>query len=361
MLKSHFHAPENATYLDTAYCGLIHEKAQNHSFHSAKIYQKAPSETRAQLYGEVIPHIKTLFGKFLGAKKENIALTGSFSSGFNTLLSNLPEGKILYNEDDYPSLRYPLQHGRFNKVTTNGVSPWKHEQQELERDFIIPEPKYYAVSLVHYNSGLVTDIKQVAELCKKHNVMSLIDGTQGLIVNPVELNKWGVDAYIASCYKWCWGGYGNGVVAISDAKLTSMEHNTCNNNNTVLQGRNMVYVPSIASLEPGHFDHESFFRLEKALGLIESYGLSRIVDEVSSLSATAMEFAQANNIQFVSQDAGPLNNIFCLPHSDSLVAAIKENNIMCSVRGNSVRFSVHAYNNEQDLNQLFKAIQQAQI
>ncbi|MEO0403768.1 MAG: hypothetical protein AAF193_02750, partial [Bacteroidota bacterium] len=125
MLRNHFPIPKHITYLDTAYCGLIHNAAQDESFFSAKAYRNAPSETRLLLSEEIIPNIKLLLGKFLNIDSGLIALTSSFSAGFNTLLANIPEGKIMFNDQDYPSLRYPFEHGRFSTVVTHSMTPWK--------------------------------------------------------------------------------------------------------------------------------------------------------------------------------------------------------------------------------------------
>ncbi|MEO0405629.1 MAG: aminotransferase class V-fold PLP-dependent enzyme, partial [Bacteroidota bacterium] len=269
---------------------------------------------------------------------------------------NIPEGKIMFNDQDYPSLRYPFEHGRFSTVVTHSMTPWKQDLEALENEIIEHQPKYFAFSHVHYNTGVKTDLQSISAICKRHNVKTLVDGTQGIIVNQVNLEDLGIDAYLASTYKWCWGGYGAGVIAISRSLFEQLEHNTSNNNNVILKDRSLEYEPGIASLEPGHFDHEPFFRLEKALRLIDQYGLDKIVKDVASLFAIAMDFATANNIEFIGQNVGKLNNIFCLPYNDGLAQALKARNIQCSVRGESIRFSIHAYNNQEDLFKLCDAI-----
>lgn len=358
-LREQFTTLESCVFLDTAFCGLIHPEVDAAVLKAETEYRLHPQNFRINWFFEKKQEIRRQAASFIGADEHSLALLPNFSTGINLLAVNLPATKVMLIHDDYPSLSFPFEHGKHEVHYSKECSTTHVNLEGLERELKTEKPGILAVSYVHYNSGLVTDIQAMAKMCQKLNIRFVVDGTQGLAVLPVEFDAWGIDAYITSGYKWLWGGYGTGFMAVKSDFLNEMEMQTASNNNVVFDEVGFHYEPGISNFELGHTDHITLTRMSTAISLIEEYGMKRLEADIKELMNHFETGLKKIGLTPLGGFEMPRQNILCIPHQKEFELALEKHNVRCSIRGTAIRFSVHAYNSKADIDQALNALSTA--
>ncbi len=80
---------------------------------------------------------------------------------------------------------------------------------DLLPGLIGPQTKLVCVAHISNVLGLVNPVREVAEVCREHGVMLLVDGAQGVVHQPVDVQALGCDFYAFSGHKmYCAPGTG---------------------------------------------------------------------------------------------------------------------------------------------------------
>lgn len=80
-------------------------------------------------------------------------------------------------------------------------------------------PRLVAVTHVPANSGLVQDVTAIGEMCRKREVLYLVDGCQSVGQMPVDVEEIGCDYFSATARKYLRGPRGAGFLYVSDRAL----------------------------------------------------------------------------------------------------------------------------------------------
>ena len=170
-------------------------------------------------------------------------------------------------------------------------------------------------------------------------IVSILDGA-GAEVRVTSLDKLSIDPDIEHVY----------------GDLTDFSFCMASQNNLVFDDDGaMHYEPGIKMFEPGHKDHEVFARLLEALKLTQQLGISNIEARIRALSVRLSTGLKAQSVELIGDpdlDDFDRANILCIPNKKEYAEALAASKIDCSVRGKAIRFSIHAYNNEEDVDAL---------
>ena len=355
-LRAYFPVLEKRPYFNTAFAGLIHPIVEEKLVAVRKQYMQELTHYRLHEFEAMKDEIRTLSAEILGVSASNMALLHNYSSGMNVITQNLKNKKVMMMREDYPSLYLPFQTAGFEITYIGEQQNGKVSYAEIEAAIKAHQPPYFAISQVHYNSGWCVDLVRISAITKKYGVKLIVDGTQAFGAIETNLNRLHVDAYLASTYKWLMGGYGAGIAYISEALLADFSFCMASQNNLVFDDDGaMHYEPGIKMFEPGHKDHEVFGRLLEALKLTQQLGISNIEARIRALSVRLSTGLKAQSVELIGDpdlDDFDRANILCIPNKKEYAEALAASKIDCSVRGKAIRFSIHAYNNEEDVDAL---------
>ncbi len=81
-----------------------------------------------------------------------------------------------------------------------------------------PDVKVVFTTLSETSTGVVNDIKSIAEVVKKTNALLVVDAVSGILAEPLETDLWGVDVVIAGSQKAFMMPPGLAFVAVSGEK-----------------------------------------------------------------------------------------------------------------------------------------------
>ena len=186
--------------------------------------------------------------------------------------------------------------------------------------------------------------------------MIVADGTQFCGMSGIDFANSGIDALIASGYKWLLGGYGNGFVLLSESaagQLYQREKSFKSPVEGFLKDRDTLSL----YFEPGHLDTLNFGTLFNAIRFLEQQGMDSLENKIARLALKARQaFTARQLLSPAVTHRKDHSAIFNLILPEGKIKDLQQNDILFSSRGAGIRVSFHFYNSEDDLDKLLNII-----
>ncbi len=180
----------------------------------------------ASLRQEEISGFRTEAATLLNTHARNIVFMSSATSAFGAALSAIPFEKgdiILTSNNDYVSnfIQYIWLKKRFGVITKRINSLANGDLDTSHLEFLINEeqPKLVAISHIPTNSGLVQDVTAVGAICKKHNILYLVDACQSVGQLVVDVQEIQCDFLSTNGRKFLRGPRGTAMLYVADSIL----------------------------------------------------------------------------------------------------------------------------------------------
>jgi len=293
--------------------------------------------------------------RLINASPSEIGFTTNTSTGMNLISLMLNGvGEVLTLRDEFPSSTIPWINNGFNVRFVEPVN-YEYLVEEIEK-YISPQTKILVASYVQYRTGYRQDLSALGQLCKKYNLIYVINATQGIGVMPIDVKEAGVDFMAFSGLKWMTSGYGAGVVFMSKQMLKTYKipfagwqstESPERMDNSEFQIRHEASV-----IESGCPHFPSIFALSGALDLISSIGIKQIHERVIYLNKLLQQKVEALGLAVIAPQYDKNRSGILIIKTDN-AKRIKEmlgsKNIIISVRGEGIRVSVSFFNNENDI------------
>ncbi len=84
---------------------------------------------------------------------------------------------------------------------------------------VTPRTRVIAVSHVHWTTGAVMPLAEIADFARERGILTIIDGAQGAGQVEVDFHALGVDAYCQAGQKWLCGPNSSGFMLLRDDRL----------------------------------------------------------------------------------------------------------------------------------------------
>ena len=211
------HAPDES-YLNTGSWGVLHRSVFDALVKGLEELEGNPTRNRA---GQVdrLNQARRDLGAFLNAAPADLALTTNVTIAINQVVHGLdwqPGDEILASDQEYGAIDNCLHHAerRYGVVVRRApisIPPVEPEQiVESFRRALTARTRLLLVSHVTSPSGLITPIKELAELAHAHGAMIVVDGAHAPGQIPLDLTSYGCDFYGGNCHKWLCAPKGTG-------------------------------------------------------------------------------------------------------------------------------------------------------
>lgn len=365
--RSQFPVSERLAYLNTALMSPLPVAAVAAMTWDAE----AASHLASRAFGErwaTVARVRGQAATLLGASPEDVAFTRSTSEGMALVAAGL---------DWRPGDRVVLAAGDHDATT----GPWRARAAEgVELDLVDPvgpvgelpldgfaraldagggRVRVVAVSWVQAHNGWRVDLAALADLAHEHGAWLCVDAIQGLGVVPGDLVADGVDAAVAGAQKWMCGPHGIGVAYLAPA----------------LRERLRVVAPplllppdaggpdpatSARALEVGALNHIGIAGLGAALELLAEAGSDtlwawvdglcrRLGDGLADLGATLLSDRDGARSSLVTAAIPGVE-------PEEATARLAEADVVAAARGGGLRFSVHGWNDDDDIDAALAAV-----
>ena len=255
-IRDQFPVLQKHIYANTASSGLPYTDLMEWRQKHDRAFLNGGSMMRENAHS-LITETRNTVGRFFGCSHENVALLQNFSIGMNMLLEGFDKKeKILFLENDYPSVSWPFERRGFS------ISFAKMDEN-LERNIYqkVSEEKItvFALSIVQWLNGIKIDLDFLKKLKTEFpHLLIIADGTQFCGTMDFNFEESGIDVLGASCYKWLLSGYGNGFLLFKDSVKERSAIKTIGFNAANADKSKKDNVRFAKRFEPGHLDTLSF-------------------------------------------------------------------------------------------------------
>ena len=216
-VRSQFNVVDGLTYMNNGTLGPMPRVVFDaNERYMREIMEDPTNSGRA----EEIDKVREKVAQFVGATADEIALTRSTTEGMNVFAHgfNWKAGdEVLYCTHEHGGGTGPYKtlekRVGIKIVTVEIPSPPQSVDQivGLFEKAITPRTKVIMVSHVTYVTGLVTPVKELADLAHRRGLLISVDGAHPLGLMDLDLHALGVDHYAAAGQKWLMCGTGTGV------------------------------------------------------------------------------------------------------------------------------------------------------
>ena len=377
LIRQEFPILEKCIYLISNSLGAVPKRARKHLEHYYRLWADEGVKAWEKEWWYLGQRVATAISSLIGASSEEVTMVPNATIGHWLALSGLfstkdkKRKKIIITDQDFPSIIYALQ-------AMSRFSGWKiimvksNGQMGIEVDRILEQIDEQTLAVVtshvYFKSAYIQNIALISARAREAGAFTVIDGYHAPGVIPVNVKNLDVDFYISGCLKWLCGGPGNGFL-YAKSELSSYLK-------PLLTGWFAHKKPFSFSLKmdytfgPYRFMSGTppiacFYGALAGLEIIKRVGISQIRQKSLSLTQLIIDKAKERDFSLFTPleeklRAGAIS--VKVPHGFALKQALSRRNILVDFRQGKgrepdvIRIGPHFYNREEEIDFLFRAI-----
>ncbi len=319
--------------------------------------------------GEV-EKLRTAFAASIGADADEIAVMPNASSAATAIATALAfdgdRRDVVLGEFEFPTVAHvwlaqQRRGARIAWVKARGqtLPVQEYEAHIGERTLIV------SATHVCFRNGYRLDISRLATICRERGAYLMLDDYQRTGTAPLDVHALGVDFLVTGALKYLMGPSGVAFLYVRRDLIERLEPLS-----TGWFGRAdpfafrvdaLDWSPSARRFETGSPPVPNAYAALAGIELLRSVGLATVEAQVNRLVARLVEGASERGFDLMTPtDATARGPLVVLRSTDAsaLAAKLEGRGIIASARGAGLRVSFHAYNNDEDVDAVFKALDQ---
>ena len=346
-IRAQFWPGPGITYLDTATYGLP-PQATVDALHRAELAWQAGTADWQSDWDIPSDQAPTDFAKLIGAPGNTIATIPAASVGTGLVAGMLGAAdEVVVPADEFTSTLFPRLVAKERGATIREVA------FDDMASSITPSTTLVALSLVQMQTGRVADLEAILQAAERHGTRLLIDATQGVPFVALGAVIDRIDYLVCSGYKHLLSPRGTAYLYVRPDRWEGLEPRNANWRAADLPFGRYFGGPLTLAPDARRFDvSRGWFPW---LGATTSL---RLLTEWQAAGAfgAVLELAKGLAERLAVPWYG--GSVVCAPLADGEAAraALAAAGVRASVRGTAIRFAVHVYNTEADLDRAAEAI-----
>lgn len=243
---------------------------------------------------ELINDIRQKACGFFNCGQDEIAFTRNATEGMNIIARGLALKKgdeVLLTTHEHPGGAMPwlaLANDIGIRVRLFEPGATAAENLQLIESNLSSHTRVLAISHITCTTGLKFPAAEIADLCRRRNIIFVLDGAQVLGMQPVDFHQLGCDFYTASGHKWLCGPKGTGILYIRQAMLDRwrpMQVGAYSDKIYQLEKQIFEYQRSASAVEYGTRNTSVILGLGAALDFLTAIGMEAISARGQALAA----------------------------------------------------------------------------
>jgi selenocysteine lyase/cysteine desulfurase len=301
---------------------------------------------------------------FLGADVEEVSFFQTTASALSQAALGIelkPGDEILTWDQEYPSNFYPWRMAAEKsgaRVRIIESEAWATPFEKILSQ-VTEKTKVVALSWVQYQSGAMSDLKAIDQALRERNIWTVADVIQGAGVYPFNFHDSGFDIICGGSHKWLCSGFGGGYMLLRKEKrelLRPLEFGAMSFGLPDTEKSFAIALrPDGRRFEPGSKAMIEIIAMSATLDLFEKYGIQNISNEAVRLATRLRDGFKANGIEVISPPGAIVNAVISETAQKKLAAA----HVSFAPRGPGVRFSLHAFNHDFEVEQVLEIIKKS--
>lgn len=330
-----------------------------------------------------VEEVRTAGAEMMGVDADDVAFVKNTTEGLGFVANGLCSEGGGWSEGDrvvVPSIEFPSNLFPWTALRDQGVDVVEldavGEEQRLpleafEKALVVGGVRLVAVSWVQYARGWRVDVAGLAELCREHRALLVVDAIQGLGVVPAAFGDWGVDAVVADGHKWLLGPEGCGLMYVSPALRDQLRVLEPGWHSVVQRGdyedHRLVHDPTARRFEGGTPNYAGVWGLGASLDLLLDAGVDRVWSHVDALCSRLVDGLAEVGAEVLTDrsDGGASGIVAFRPASaghegdvdvDTAAATLIDRGFVVRARAGAIRVSPHGYNTAAEIDALVSAV-----
>jgi len=220
-----------SVYLDCAYQGPF-PRVTVERIHQAIELKSHPDRLKAPEYFGLPERVRARIARLTSAEAGEITITNSATQGIGIVASGLEFGagdEVVVASSNFPSNLFTWLHLRRKGVTVKVIRP---PEGEVTLDQVAAEltsrTRVLALDWVNYSTGYRIDLAAFGSLIHDRGGIFVVDGTQGVGANDLNLHALPVDVMACAAYKMLLGPYGTGFAYVARELLNKLDLSVIN-------------------------------------------------------------------------------------------------------------------------------------
>ena len=367
-VRDRFPSLRQLAYINSGSYGLLSDRVQVAIQEYVDLRLRAGADWDAWV--ERSFRLAAKLAKLINAGTDEIAITGSASSGINAVASALDfsgdRNRVLVSNYEFPTSGqiWHAQEPRGAVVEhvpedEGGLIPVEHFERSIdERTAVV------VISRVCYrHGGKFKDeaVRAIADLAHRRGAYVILDSFQSLGAEVLDVGSLGADFVVGGMYKYLLGTAGIGFLYarrdLAERLVPTMSGWFAQENVGAMDIFANDPSRSARRFQAGTPPVLGCYAADAGLDVIQDYGIEAIEARVRDLTARALERfnEQGYRVATPPDSRGPMLAIKARDAA-ALVQALIDRNVVTSHRDGNVRAGFHFYNDESDLDRLIEGL-----
>jgi cysteine desulfurase/selenocysteine lyase len=371
--RASYPALERWTYMDLAGRGVLSRGVRAAA--DAQLDERMSNGGDKEKFFALIERTRGRFAQLINAESDEIAFTKNISDGLNMIATAIDwkdgDNVIVCPELEHPNNVYAWLNLRRFGLEVRTVKP---RAGHIPVDEIIARmdarTRVVTVSTVTFAPGFRTDINTLGRACRERGVLFLVDGAQSVGVLHTDVKKSNIDALAVSTQKGLLGLYGMGFLYIrrewaeklQPAYLARFGVDLGDAHEASLGTDAYKLMPAARRFDLGNYNYIGAAAVDAAMSEILGHGTPLIERYVTQLGHSLAQGFLDLGLPVSGGKPGPhLAHIVTVgtmgdnhygsddERFNRLYTWLGENRVRLSIRRGVLRFSLHLYNNMDDV------------
>jgi selenocysteine lyase/cysteine desulfurase len=365
-----FEIPDDIAYLNCAYLSPLMKSVRTAGERGVARKSTPWALTPADFFSET-ERARGLFAGLIGADVGDIAIVPAASYGVSVAAANLTVpagGRILLLAEQFPSNVYPWRELAAQRDATvlTIARPTDGDWTAAVLAAIDERIAVAALPHCHWTDGGLVDLVAVGRRLREVGAALVVDATQSLGALPFDVAAVDPNFMVAASYKWLLGPYSLGFLYVAPRHQQGrpLEHNWIaragSEDFAGLVNYRDAFQPGARRFDMG--ERSNFALMPMAIAALEQIAAWT----VPAIQATLRTMTAGIAERAVSIGLGTAPAGLRAPHflglrfpkgvPSGLPERLAEAKVFVSVRGDALRVTPHLYNNDADIERLFRTL-----
>ena len=310
------------------------------------------------------------FARLLHGEPDEVAVTTSVSQGVSGIVSALPferggRNRVVISEYEFPTVGQIAHAQELRGAEVVHVRPYADGSIPVERfaEAIDERTALVCCTTISYRTGHRHDIAAIAEVAHASGALVLADSYQAAGAIELDVRTLGADFVTGGTVKYLLASAGLGFLWVRGDVLSGLLPTQTGwfADEDIFRMDISDYSPHATArrFDAGTPPVPNIYAGVAGLGLLQETGIPSVEAHVAELNTRLIAGLEELGAHVVTPAdpclRGPL---VCARSTDApaLVAALAEENIVCSLRDTNLRVAAHFYNTADDIDALLAAL-----